>query len=43
MLPFEIPKLPTDPPVRGFPAVWPMHFSPMFSSDEAMVAWGTRH
>ena len=22
MLPSEIPKLPTDPPVRGFPAVW---------------------
>ena len=22
MLPFEIPKLPTDPPVRGFPGVW---------------------
>ena len=22
MLPSEIPKLPTDPPVRGFPGVW---------------------
>jgi len=22
MLPSEIPKLPTDPPVRGFPTVW---------------------
>ena len=22
VLPFEIPKLPTDPPVRGFPPVW---------------------
>ena len=22
MLPSEIPKLPTDPAVRGFPAVW---------------------
>ena len=22
MLPSEMPKLPTDPPVRGFPAVW---------------------
>ena len=22
MLPSEIPKLPTDMPVRGFPAVW---------------------
>ena len=22
MLPFEIPKLPTDQPVRGFPGVW---------------------
>ena len=22
MLPSEIPKLPTDPPVRGFPALW---------------------
>ena len=22
LLPSEIPKLPTDPPVRGFPAVW---------------------
>ena len=22
MLPSEIPNLPTDPPVRGFPGVW---------------------
>ena len=22
MLPFENPKLPTDPPVTGFPGVW---------------------
>ena len=22
MLPSEIPKLPTDPPVKGFPGVW---------------------
>ena len=22
MLPSEIPKLPKDPPVRGFPTVW---------------------
>ena len=22
MLPSDIPKLPTDPPVRGFPGVW---------------------
>ena len=22
MLPYEIPKLPTDPPVRGLPGVW---------------------
>ena len=22
MLPSEIPKLPTDPPVRGFPTIW---------------------
>ena len=22
MLPFEIPELPTDPPVKGFPGVW---------------------
>ena len=22
MLPSEIPKLPTDPPVRGFPTMW---------------------
>ena len=30
MLPFEIPKLPTDPPVRGFPGVWKLllHNSP---------------
>ena len=30
MLPSEIPKLPTDPPVRGFPGVWklfPFHNS----------------
>ena len=22
MLPSDIPKVPTDPPVRGFPTVW---------------------
>ena len=22
MLPSEIPKLPTDPPMRGFPGIW---------------------
>ena len=30
MLPFEIPKLPTDSPVRGFPTVWKcllLHYS----------------
>ena len=26
MLPSEIPKLPTDPPVRGFPGVWKLLF-----------------
>ena len=26
MLPSEIPKLPTDPPVRGFPGVWKLPF-----------------
>ena len=26
MLPSEIPKLPTDPPVRGFPTVWKLLF-----------------
>ena len=26
MLPSEIPKLPTDPPVRGFPGVWNFSF-----------------
>ena len=29
MLPSEIPELPTDPPVRGFPIVWKLlHDSP---------------
>ena len=27
MLPSEIPKLPTDPPVRGFPGVWKPHLT----------------
>ena len=28
MLPSEIPKLPTDPPVRGFPGIWkPLFYS----------------
>ena len=29
MLPSEIPKLPTDPPVRGFPTIWKLllHYS----------------
>ena len=26
MLPSEIPKLPTDPPVRRFPGVWKLLF-----------------
>ena len=26
MLPFEIPKLPTDKPVKGFPTVWKLLF-----------------
>ena len=26
MLPSEILKLPTDPPVRGFPSVWKLFF-----------------
>ena len=26
MLPSEIPKLPTDPPVIGFPGVWKLLF-----------------
>ena len=26
MLPSEIPKLPTDPPVKGFPGVWKLLF-----------------
>ena len=26
MLPSEVPKLPTDPPVRGFPTVWKLLF-----------------
>ena len=26
MLPSEIPKLPTDLPVRGFPTVWNLFF-----------------
>ena len=26
MLPSEIPKLPTDPPVRGFPGAWKLPF-----------------
>ena len=33
--------IPPAPPRQDLPL--PMHFSPMFSSDEAMVAWGTRH
>ena len=30
MLPSEIPKLPTDPPVRVFPGVWKLLFYDSF-------------
>ena len=33
MFPSEIPKLPTDPPMRGFPSVWKLPPSRLLAQD----------